>query len=206
MRRRLLAGIVVLVLTVPLVFLLRDFIRDVLLIELMRIVWGVGILLDSLPQFVLWFLLLLTISVIAGRSLLGRPPPGQAARPPQQERLGQISLLSRWIERAGDGQYFRWSLSRYVGELTLDILARRERITPEQLRQDLRAGNLDLPPGVMTYLEYGFRQAYSRPVGWLSWLRSRWSTDPSRVLPDAGLLQVVQFLEEQMEVHDDHQR
>jgi hypothetical protein len=166
------------------------------------------VLLSSVPQKLLWILLLIAVLLIAVRSLVLRPEPRDATAQEEAERPGQVRVLAKWIERTAQGEYFRWSLAQRVGELILDVLAYGERTTSERMKQRLRTGRLPLPPELQTYLlplsSTEFRPAFSRPVSLLSRLkrRLRSSRQPSGL--DPALERAIQFLEDQLEVHHDH--
>jgi hypothetical protein len=111
---------------------------------------------------------------------------------------GQVLVLTRRIQKASKGDYFRWSLARYLGDLVCEVMAQRERATPEQLKRRLRAGRLDLPPGVRDYLEFGRVPLFATSAGLLSRLRARLGTGAQPPAFDPTLERVVEFLEEQL--------
>ena len=208
MRKRLLFFGLVLLLAIPLALLLQGWTREVLVVELWRVVWVMRILLLSVPQTLLWILLLIAVLLIAVRSLVLRPEPRDATAQEEAERPGQVRILAKSIERTAEGEYFRWSLAQHVGELILDVLAYGERTTSERMKQRLRTGHLTLPPELETYLlllsSSGLRPAFSRPVSLFSRLKRllQASRQPSGL--DPALERVIQFLEDQLEVHHDH--
>lgn len=202
MSKRWLVVGAVLLLAAPLVLLLRDFTREVLLVQLYRVAWTLRLVFETLPQTPLWFLFLAVVAFLAVRSLLRQPRPRRPTEA-EVEHEGQLHRLVRWIEQAREGEYFRWSLSRQLGELALDVLAHEQRAAPGQIRRRLRAGELDAPPEVLACLEAGLRPAYLLPRGFLDRLRPRLlpGAEPP---PDPALEAVVRYLETQLEV--DHDR
>jgi len=203
-RKRLLLIAAIVLLSIPLVLLLRDFAREVLLVQAYRIIWTVRILFDTLPQVPLWFFFLLIVAAIAARSVVKRhepePPPSENVA----EREGQTPVLARWLDRAAKGEYFRWSLERHVADLSLEVMAYRQRIAPEEMRQQLREGSQDAPPEIQAYLQTRNKPAYSLPARPLSRFRNDPASNERSRPPDPALEAVVQFLEDQMEVHRDH--
>ncbi len=198
MRKRLLPLALILLLALPLVLLLRDFARDVLVVELFRFYWGARILFESLPQLPLWGLLLVTVVVIALRSLRrGKrreaPHPGREPEP-----AGQVRTLARWIERAAEGEYFRWSLAQHLGGLAWDVMAYREQTTLAVLKARLQAGRLDLPPVVEAYLRAQQTRHFAPTSGILGALRARLQPAPPASAPDPELARVVEFLQDQL--------
>ena len=200
MRRRWWLILAVLILAIPLGLLLRDFARDVLLVELLRVVWGVRILFESLPQLPIWILFLLAGLLVAVRSLLGRPGPGPLPLDTERQHRGQISLLTGRIRRSTGSEYYKWHLARHLRTMVLEVLAYEHQLTPEQVRQRLDSGALDAPPEVLAYLHAGLAPIYSRSSGLLGRLRYRLASSVQSTAIDPDLLQVVEFLEGQLEV------
>lgn len=200
MRKRLLlpAGLVLLLLTLLLALALQGFARDVLLVELVRAYWEVRTLFESLPQVAVWAVLLVALLAMAARSLYRGRRPSQES--PREERAtpGQVWDLALQIQHASKGDYFKWSLARYLGDLACEIMARQQRATAEQLRRRLRAGTLELPPAIRGYLEYGRGPLSVTPAGLLSRLRARRRSGAPPYAPDPPLEQVVEFLEERL--------
>lgn len=214
-RRRLSLVGLVLLLAAPLVLILRDVARNVIVVQLLRILWIGRILFESIPQLPLWALFLVVAASIAVRSLIKGRQPLQKVTIVEADSSrvgdypGRIQVLARWIQRAAEGEYFRWGLVQYLEELILEVLAHHEGATLGQMRQRLRTGRLDAPPEIQAFLQTKQRPTFSRPASLLSWLRRRlqssteelWSqTSPSA--PD--LESIVQFLEDQLEVQHDY--
>lgn len=207
MRRALLLLLIVALLALPMALALRDLSR-VMLTELMRLIWLLRQQLEGLPQVTVWGLLLVVVLVAAAGSLFGF-----SQAPPTIDRgatyvPGQVQQLSRWIRRAAEGRYFRWTLNRHMTDLIWEVMAYRERTTPRRLKQRVRAGEIELPPVIFDFVE---SSGPLRPAG----TRSLWSLlrrRPPEVIahPEGkgrrtrpALDEVVRFLEEQLEVEYD---
>jgi hypothetical protein len=203
-RNRLLLVGLVMLLAAPLVLILRDVARDVVVVPLLRILWVGRILYDSIPQLPLWALFLVMAVLIALRSLIKSKEPRQQVMKVQADHPGQIRVLTRWIQRAAEGEYFRWGLTRHLEGLILEVLAHRERVTPEQVRQHLRTGRLEVPPEIGAFLQVRTTLTFSRPTSLLSWLRHRLRLSTGHSSFDPDLERIVQFLEDQLEVQHDH--
>jgi hypothetical protein len=207
MRRGLLLLLIVAVLVLPIALALRDFSR-VMLIELMRLIWLVRQQLQALPQMTVWGLLLVVVLVAAVGSLFGwsQTPSGidrGFARVP-----GQVWELNRWIRHAAEGRYFRWTLNRHMTNLIWEVLAYRERTTPRRLKQRVRAGEIELPPAILAFVESSGPLRPAAPRSLWSLLRRRWpkaAPHSEAKWPRArpALDEVVRFLEEQLEVEND---
>lgn len=200
MRKRLLPIVLVALLTIPLALVLRDFVRDRFVIEVLRVLWAGRILFESLPQWPFWVLLLAILAVLAIGSL------GRITRPVRKETevqagpQGQVQVLARWIRRASQGAYFRWSLAQYLGGLAWDVMAHQAHTTPGQLKQRLRAGTLDLPPVVQEYLESAQSLDFDASTSLLSRLWARLGRGAHSTSHDPALESVIRFLEAELEV------
>ena len=203
MRRRWWFVGVVLLITVPLVFLLRDFARDVLALELFRVAWALGVVLDSLPQVPLWWLFLALAAFLAMRSLFGRFDLRRKKTEVQAEPLGEVHLLAGRIRRANEGDYFRWRLARELGHRSLYVLAYRRQTEVAGLRQQLDSGRLDVPPEVEAYIRAGQAPVYSLSAGLLTRFGQRLSPRRWAAAPEQSATRIVEFMEDQMEATHD---
>ena len=200
MRKRLLAITLVALLAIPLALVLRDFVRDVFVVEFLRVLWAGRILFESLPQWPMWVLLLLVLVFIAAGSLGRVTKPVQKEKEPEVAHQGQVQALARWIRRTTQGTYFRWRLANYLGKLAWDVMAYRAHTTPQVLKQRQRAGRLDMPPVVQEYLQSTQAIDFVAPPSFLSRLRARLGRGASFAAYDPALESVIQFLEAELEI------
>lgn len=202
MRKALLLLLLLALLALPLALVLRDL-SQVLLIELMHMIWTVRQQLDSLPQETVWGLLLVVVLLVAAGSLFGRVRTSleidHGPMPPQ----GQVEELSRWIRRAAGGQYSRWTLNRYLSNLLWDVMAYRHHSTPPRLKRRFRAGEIQMPPLIAEYLESDSRLRRPQTTGFWARLLRRPRAQAARDRARPALEDVVRFLEEQLEVEHD---
>lgn len=201
-RNRLLFLALVLLLAVPLMLLLRSFVREAIAVPLLRILWVGQILFQSIPQPLLWALLLTIVLLLAMRSLVRRRKPAQETDRAETVYPGRVRTLTKWLQHIDKGYYFKRRLAQHLVELTAEALAVRERQALGQIRRRLES--LDAPPEIQAYLQAGLKPVSPQPVGFLSKLarRLRLSTQPSPL--DLDPERAIQFLEDQMEVGYDH--
>lgn len=202
MRKALLLLLLIALLALPLALVMRDL-SQMMLTELLRLIWTLRQRLENLPQHTVWGLLLVAILLVAIGSLFGRPQARlEALRKPLPSQ-GQVQELSRWIRRAVEGQYSRWTLNRYVSNLAWEIMAYRERTTPQKLKRRFRAGEISMPPLVIEYLESDRLLRPTAPAGF--WARLLRPSHPEAEGGRAGpaLEVVIRYLEEQLEVEHD---
>jgi hypothetical protein len=203
MRRRLVLLGLVLLMAAPLVLVLRDFAREAIVVPLLYVLWLGRLLFRSIPQPLLWSLFLTLALLVVARSLGGREGPARGMREAQAESPGRVRVWARRIQLADRGDYSRWRLAHYLRTLILDVLAHRERLTPEQLRRRLETGEVHAPPAVQAYLQAGLMPMPSGPLGLLSRLRQQFRSRAQVSLLDPSLESAVQFLENQLEVSHD---
>ncbi|MBN1810417.1 MAG: hypothetical protein JXA14_01120 [Anaerolineae bacterium] len=189
----------VLLLTVLLTFLLQDIARDWVAIPLVRTLRLGNLFLGAVPQIVFWVLLLVIGLLVAARSLME-----YKRRPRSVERVpvvypGRVRTLLRWVQREPESAYFRQRLAHRLTRLATELQAYRQKRAPG--RFDRRLDGLDAPPEIRAYLQAGMTLSPLGNLGPISrftrWLR------PRRTASSLGcdLERVVQFLEDQLEVH-----
>jgi hypothetical protein len=203
MKKRLLLTAAILALAIPLVYLLKDMAQQFFAIEILRLAWTVRILFESLPQTRLWAAFLAVALFLAARSLIEHRTPRQQEPDLETEQLGQVAVVTGWIQRSWSLAYSRRSLARSMRALTLEVLAYQHRSTPEQIRQELRTGRLEVPPEIQAYLDLGRSPVYTPPTSLLARFRRRLWSSVRAPQVDPELERVVHFLESQLEI--DHQ-
>lgn len=204
MRQRLLLIGLILLLAIPLVLLLRDFTREVLLSEVLLFVWSVRVIVGSLPQFPIWLLFVALVFFIAVATLLG-PRRSEPEMPrPGEPCPGQVGFLATRLRRVASGEYFRWDLARYVSGLVLDVLAYRQRTTVARLRHRLRAGDLDVPPDIDAYLRAGQSPIYTLSASLTSRVRRLFSPVTWTPSIERDIEKATTFMEDQLEARHDY--
>ncbi len=207
MRKRLLLIGLVVLLAVPLALILRDFAREMVVMPFLYTIWLGRLVIQSIPQSLIWALFCMLAMLITLRSLAGRERPLQQAPGVEMGYPGQVRTWARRIYLAARGDYSGWRLAQYLERLILEVLAYRERLSTDQVKRRLAlpGEELDVPPEVQAYLQTRPMPPSSGPVGPfpLSKLlyRLRLHAKPSSL--DADLERVIEFLEGQLEVGRD---
>jgi hypothetical protein len=189
----------VLLLAIPLGFLLRGFVRDVLLVELLRVIWTIRLLFDSLPQVLVWTVFLLMMLYFALRSLITGRRARRQAYGSFLESVGQVRFLAMRIRSSAQSEYQSWNLARQLAKLATDVLAYSQATTPDRTAWQIRSGKVVAPEEVRTYLQNARAPRSSEPVGFASRLRRLFlpPLEPHRSAPPLDA--VVQFLEQKLE-------
>ena len=197
-----LALIAVGVLAFALIGVVRQFIAPFVL----RTIWRVYLMSDSVPQVMIWAIFVAFIPVLAVFVLIGEYS-GDADDTGIEVRRqrGRVSDLRRMIRRSGRGPYFRRQLIRQMTELTLETFQQNERLTREEAKARLRGRQSPLTPEVQAYLDQGTRRLTlveeDRPPSGLRRLVALFEdASHGSAVPDPELEALVTFLEEELEV------
>ena len=143
----------VVLLAIPLMFLMENFVRDAIVTPLAYLAWLVGLLIDALPESYLLGLAVAVVVVIAVRSLLrDTPPPSfQNVRPTSTE--GKATTWLHRLQMVTKGSYSRQRLEHHVGQLLLQIIAYENRVSTREAGRMVEADEVELSPALMAYLE-----------------------------------------------------
>jgi hypothetical protein len=189
----------VLLLTALLAFLLRDFARDWVALPLARALQLGNLLLGAVPQIIFWALMLAIGLSVAARSLMEHRTRSQNVERARAAYRGQVWTLLRWVQCEPESAYFRQRLAYRLARLATELQACRQKRVPAQFGQ--RLDGLDAPPEVRAYLQAGMAPPSSSTLSpilrFARWLRPRRTASSF----DSALERVVQFLEDQVEVH-----
>jgi hypothetical protein len=189
-----------LLLTGLLVSVLRDVVREVIVIPLLYVLWMGRLLLRSVPQALFWF----AFVIVAFFLVLGSLVRGWRS-PPEPHSVGrrfpgQVSVWAKRIRLMAAGGYTGWYFGQHVEKLIVTVLAYRERLNTRETRRRIRAGDLEVPPEVQAYFCIVLMPSRRRwPLGLLSRFRFR-PRKGAQGMPSSGLERVVGFLEDQLEV------
>lgn len=180
-------GLLVVVVT----FLISDFVQEIIIMPLLKIFRFV----ENLPQDLLWFFFIGIIILFAFKSLIKWDIKSSEVRYSKIRRKGQTEELMDLIRDARDKSYFKQLLAQYLYKLTLEILAYRERIKPDVVKDRLESGTEYVPSEILAYLLAGQRWdfcLYSKKGK--GHFRSNAPDSPLELDPE----KVVEFLEQQL--------
>ena len=175
-------------------FMLKDFVRENLVIPSIQLVR----LFNDLPQAFIWFVFIVFILITAYGSLnKWKPFRFNLPKKGKIRRRGHIEELALMVKRANKGDYAKYQLFQYLGELCVEIFAYKEKTTREDIRKRLEADTLDGPPDIIACLRVLFldnmnNYGKSRDMR----LSHRKHLESLGVEPS----HIVRFLEQQLEV------
>jgi hypothetical protein len=203
MRQRIIQLGLIILIAIPLVITLRSFTQDYVMAIISPILRILRLFISSIPQLFFWFLFLSISLFIAGRSLIIRRRPAPTSSTSSTPLAGRVQALMHAIDRTSQGVYFKWRLAQHLLGLSLEAMAYRERVSPDELRQNLKSGTLTLPLPIKGYLQTGFTPVYTAHAGLFSRIKQRLRQDVIRSPLDLNLEIIIQFLEDQMEIEYD---
>lgn len=197
-----LAVLAIIVLAFALIGVVRQFIAPFVL----RTIWRVYLMSDSIPQVMIWAVFVAFIPVLAVFVLIGeyRGDADDTGIEVKRQR-GRVSELQRMIRRSGRGPYFRRQLVRQMTELALETLQQSDRLTREEAKARLRGPQSPFTPEVQAYLDQGARRLTlveeDRPASRLQRLLTLFGeASNGSAVPDPELEALVTYLEQELEV------
>jgi len=197
MKRRLVAFTLAMLSILALSVVFKDFVRDAIVVPIAYIVWTGGLLIESLPQIMVWIVLLLVGVALAVAGALARPHSVARVAEVEASRRGQVETLSHRIGLSRRGYYFRWHLAQRLNDLAIDAIAHRQKLERGEARKQLLVGALDIPPDIRGYLlaDLAIGSAPGRLSVWHRFRRGASTDSPLDLAPE----RVVEFIETQME-------
>jgi Ca2+/Na+ antiporter len=189
-----LSGVVIIALI--LAFPLQDVIRKTVVVPLAYLWWALGVLYQSIPQVVIWILLIVLIALMLMGSFASdrkrNPPDDPKVKPPP----GQVQGLTKNLVKMRRSTYYKWKVANQLGRLARDFLI---------LRGD-RASTKDLSPltgrdwqpsePIDAYLDTGLHGSFA------DFPNQPWSFRRPEPTPlDIDVEEVVKFLESQINVN-----
>jgi cell division protein FtsW (lipid II flippase) len=180
--------IISLLLALFLFLLVKDFIRTVILEPLLYVFWFIGLILESIPQGVIWvgFILVMLIITLASFKK-GEPQKSQSEMLPYSN-TGRVERLARMLNRAQNNPFAKWLLASELKRVTRKLLT-----PPEQEKKSINYQELDLPPEITAFFEA------QQPTKWSiwEWLDNR-EHDETKTALDLDPDIVIQYLEKRM--------
>jgi hypothetical protein len=180
-----------------LLLIISGAVREVVVIPLLYLLWLMRVLVEMLPQVVLWVGFLAILALVAWKSL-AVPPAAPLLRQSAPTVRTPVAAWARMFQSAANERYARWQLAQRLGKLGLELLASRDQPARQGVWQYLHDEALDMPPEVRAYLLEGTQMYHPLATFWQRWwpwgIRPRPQTDPL----DLDLEVVVQWLEQQL--------
>jgi hypothetical protein len=152
MKRRFLPLVASLLLTVVLVFVVEDFIRQVIVDPLLQVAWFFTLVLGSIAQEIYWAIFIILALLISRKSLVKGKTLKRGSPNLKTSNRGPVATWSAMLERAEEQAFSRWRLAQAFRRLTRDLFSPNENHNPHR-SDDWEHVKSSLPPEIVAYLE-----------------------------------------------------
>jgi hypothetical protein len=173
-RRGLFLGISVL-LAGLLAYFTQDYIRQIVLIPSEYVLWAFKIIFETIPQVVLWAILLIILLAIILKSISFNFFNTPKHQHPDFYRLpGRVETWSNRIIEGSSSTHAKWTLAHHLAELATEIISEKEHLSPKMVRESIMNGKLDVPPEIQAFFVAGMKpESPQLSTGFLAFRRQR---------------------------------
>ena len=200
-------------LTLALMLLFRDFVRENIVTPILYLFWLGNQIYTSLDQLFLWIVLLVIFAAIVFRSM-------------RYIRISAQHLVEIEVGTKGSGRVYFWvkqirlrAAPRISDEfalvefrrLILSVLAEVKRMDPVEVEHRILSGEIQVPPDILAALKLEIPEAPSPKISWFARIRDRLRVKRSGkwvfLSPALAseLEETVQYLEDQLEINHEHE-
>lgn len=202
MTRRWLIVIGVIVIAALLAFPLRGVVHQLIVVPLSYLLWFLGLLYLALPQALWWVVVTLLVLFLLGKSLLiEKKPPRQPVTVNRIDR-GKVENLAAAMQKSNRGIYFKWLVANRLGKLAHQILQQRENGKERSVFAPLLGEGWEPENGLRQYLEKGLHGSFADFPN----TGMRFFARPQKTALDHDVIEVIEFLEAQVEGVNSPQR
>lgn len=179
-------------------------VRSLLAYPLTYIAWLINQVYSYTPSWAIWGLLLLGMLILAMESLIKPFSLPESENEKSMHRLHRrVTQLISWLNQRSR-PFYRHQINHELTELTARILAQRRHSTAQDVRNAIRSQQIELPPGLSTYLEQGLTM-WANDDRRSSRLTAFLQPRPAAISEkdDADMERALTYLEDLMEVNHD---
>lgn len=207
---RLLLAVLVLLATAVLAYVLRDLVRDLIVLPLSYAAWMLGLLLRSVPESLLLALVVVLCALLAFRGLTRSRTAArfQLAAPDTRPEPSRLTFWQRQFQNAPNSGFAAEKLTAELRTLTYGALAHDLRLDRDDVERMVQAGEIALPPAVRTALLSESMWGTGSPMDDLSHALAQLraaicrlfgrSANPAPTTRDAALIAVLEFVESRL--------
>ncbi len=205
-----------------LMFIFREFLRQVVVLPIMYLGWLAGLVLSSLDQSFLWIILIVLVGLLVIIAIFRSLGGSQEAIPVEssERSRGRVAYWARQISLARRTDYIRSDFQSSLLHLLYAVVASQYGITPGEAESQLKIGEIRLPFSFDTLLQDAPAFVQSQPHSFFEKLQdvfkawgSRWGIlrgnrrveEPPELHLDAAWLALIDYLDEKSEERDDGQ-
>jgi len=178
-----------------LAFPLREAVNQLILVPIAYLLWLLKLFYLSMDQSIWWFVAVLVVLIILGRSLLPEFKPVRKLISFAKYERGNVETLAVALRKSNKGIYFKWLIANRLGRLAYGILLQSEHGKPRSVFAPLTGEGWEATPEVQGYLEKGLHGTFA------DFPNSQWTyfIPPEKTPLDHDVVEVVEFLEAKVE-------
>lgn len=129
--------------------LVEGFVVEVIIQPLLHVIWFVSLIVDSLPQGVLWTGFIIVMMIVTYGSFKKKGKPGSYTWGAPIKNIGAVESWAQILEKSQNSQYSKWRLAQKLKHLTQALLAHID--IAESASNGI--SKLDLPVDIRAYFE-----------------------------------------------------
>ena len=175
-----------LLMALVLVFIVEDFVQAVIVGPVLYTIWLLTLIVQSLPQGVLWAGFIVVMLGVAYTSFPEQIKPRSSTWRPPMWNVGQVEKWTHLLENTRRTRFSKWRLAQEMERLTRDLYA--PLFGEGWKRVDL--SRLELPAEIAAFFEA--RQPSNVPF----WKRIKRADDEDKSALDLDPEVVIQYLEQ----------
>lgn len=180
---------------------LQDVLQQLILLPLAHAWWLFLLYYRSLPQLMIWAVVVILIALIFFRSLTENKIPSKREQPQANTAPGAVESLALTLEKSQRGVYAKWQIARRLGKLAQNLLIQQKEQTNTKILASMSECNWQPPELVQDYLSAGLTGSFA------DYPQPRWPFQRRHPTPfDIDIQTVVVFLESQMERYKNNVR
>lgn len=185
-----------------LAYFLRDVVSKLIILPLFYLWWVIRLYYSMFPQFVVWAILVAFVLYFSVKSLIPEARPRPVGRIPLKPAEGQIKSLVSWLNKThSGGSYYKWLVANRLGKTAREILSQRGEYDLSKKFEPLNGRDWKPSQEVRDYLDAGLGSSFA------DFPQSRWFWVKPKPTPlDLDPVQVIEYLEEEMEIRHDRDR
>jgi hypothetical protein len=144
-----------LVLILVLTWLLRDSVGRLLTVPILYLAWFVRSIYYTLPQSLIWAVIIGVASAIALSSFAWRPMSiERKSSPRKQQAERRIATLVHYIHLS-NRSFYRHRLKHALSELVLHLMSYEQQVAYQDLKMVLYRKELNMPPDMQQFIYDG---------------------------------------------------
>jgi len=175
-------------LALGLVFIVDDFVQTVIVIPLLYTIWFVSLIVQSLPQGILWAGFIFVLLIVSFANLPKGKNPGSSTWRPLARKSGQVEKWTQLLENTQNTRFSKWRLAQELKRLTRKL---QSPINDDGWRS-VDIVDLGLPSEIFAFFEAG------QPSHFPFWKRLISASEETETALDLDPEVVIQFLEERL--------